>query len=220
MNVEHKYYVYVLSRADGTPFYVGMGSGDRMFRHDREARSGHHCPKCHTIREIWAAGQEIVRTVLFSSDDRDVAYEHEKAWIAHYGRNNLTNQTDGGKGCPGNTRQFSALHRQRLSMAHRGIKPSQETLAKRSAALKRAHSNRPKLTFSPEALARIGAASRGRKAPRHAHAKQRKLTYEQAVEVRTLFAKGGFTKNDLGQRFGVSRATIRKIIAREVYKDV
>lgn len=66
------HYVYLLRVPDGepkfgglgTPFYVGIGQGARLFAHEEEARdplrSG---AKVDMIRSIWAKGGEIVRTI-------------------------------------------------------------------------------------------------------------------------------------------------------------
>ena len=62
------HYVYLLRMPDGepkfgglgTPFYVGIGQGARLFAHEEEARAG---AKVETIRSIWAKGGEVVRTI-------------------------------------------------------------------------------------------------------------------------------------------------------------
>ena len=43
------YYVYTLAYPDGTVFYVGKGSGNRIQHHEQEALRGHDCPKCDLI---------------------------------------------------------------------------------------------------------------------------------------------------------------------------
>lgn len=64
------YYVYVLRIPDGqpsfggmgTPFYVGIGQGNRLFAHEEEARDpARSGAKVETIRSIWAKGGEVVR---------------------------------------------------------------------------------------------------------------------------------------------------------------
>jgi len=98
MSILPRFYVYILTRPDGTPFYVGKGSGHRAFDHDTEARSGHQCHKCNVIRKIWRSGDEVQRYTVFTTDDEDEAYAMEADLIALHGRANLTNGTDGGVG--------------------------------------------------------------------------------------------------------------------------
>lgn len=66
------HYVYILRMPDkapnygglGTPFYVGIGQGNRLFAHEDEARdSARSGAKVETIRSIWANGGEVVRTI-------------------------------------------------------------------------------------------------------------------------------------------------------------
>jgi hypothetical protein len=93
-----RFYVYVLCRPNGKPFYVGKGTGRRVFDHDTEARSGHDCYKCRVIRKIWRSNGEIQRYTVFTTDDEQEAYAYERELIALHGRKNLTNGTDGGEG--------------------------------------------------------------------------------------------------------------------------
>ena len=66
------HYVYVLRIPDGnldygglgTPFYVGIGQGARLFAHEEEARDpARFGAKVDTIRSIWSKGDEVVRTI-------------------------------------------------------------------------------------------------------------------------------------------------------------
>lgn len=98
MAILPRFYVYILARPNGTPFYIGKGSGHRVFDHDSEARSGHNCYKCNVIRKIWRNGGEVQRYTVFTTDDEDAAYAYEAELIALHGRANLTNGTDGGVG--------------------------------------------------------------------------------------------------------------------------
>ncbi|MDZ3830855.1 MAG: GIY-YIG nuclease family protein [Sphingopyxis sp.] len=48
----------------GTPFYVGIGQGARLFAHEEEARDlGISNAKLDTIRSIWARDEEVIRTI-------------------------------------------------------------------------------------------------------------------------------------------------------------
>ena len=55
-----KHYVYVLKDDVGSPFYVGLGQGNRLFQHEDEARDqGNNSAKCERIRDITEEGNEI-----------------------------------------------------------------------------------------------------------------------------------------------------------------
>ncbi len=49
---------------------------------------------------------------------------------------------------------------------------------------------------------------------------QSKLTDEDVIEIRRLYATGEHTQRELGDRFGVDRATIGLIVRRETWKHV
>lgn len=68
------HYTYILRYPDGTPFYVGIGQGVRMFSHVEEARDpSRDNLKAETIREIWADGGDVLHTVdrLFEQEPWD-----------------------------------------------------------------------------------------------------------------------------------------------------
>ena len=55
-----QYYVYVLKDGVGSPFYVGLGQGCRLFQHEDDARGdGNNSAKCQRIRAIIRNGDEI-----------------------------------------------------------------------------------------------------------------------------------------------------------------
>ena len=67
-----KHYVYVLRYPDnvpihgewGTPFYVGIGQGNRLFSHEIAALlQGELSDKADAIRAITAAGKKVIRTI-------------------------------------------------------------------------------------------------------------------------------------------------------------
>lgn len=93
-----QFYVYTLAYPDGKVFYIGKGQGARVSNHEREATTKCRCFKCRTIRKIWREGQEIVKAIVFETEIEDEAYAREVTLIAHYGRDNLCNCTDGGRG--------------------------------------------------------------------------------------------------------------------------
>ncbi len=156
-----RFYVYVLARPNGTPFYVGKGNGRRLRDHMCEARRACQCQKCRTIRKVWRQGGEVVGSIVFRTDDEQEAFDHERALIAQYGRQTLCNQTDGGEGPAG------AIHsgetRQKRSIAQKIAWENPENRARRVASMKGTQSPEKKSAASkasqssPESLARLSA---------------------------------------------------------------
>lgn len=145
-----QFYSYVWLRKDGTPRYVGKGSGRRAFTSDK----GHRPPKDKSLilifpaaTEAEAMASEIVMIDLFGRKD--------------VGTGCLRNFTDGGEGAAGH-RPTEATKR-KISLAGRGVphptwrgqKHSPATRAKMSAA----HTGHPSPTlgrkFSAESRAKM-----------------------------------------------------------------
>lgn len=164
------FYVYILARATGKPFYVGKGKGNRIYAHESEAQRGCHCHKCRTIRKIWRNGGEVQRYTVFTTEDEQEALNYECNLIAQIGRKNLCNKTDGGDGVSG--RPMSKANRRAVAEANRNRQHSLSSRIKRRiAAIGRWHSEatREKIRqshigrkLSDESRAKIGAASRAR----------------------------------------------------------
>jgi len=86
-----KFYIYVLARPNGKAFYVGKGKGRRTFKHEEEARQGCPCHKCNIIRKVWRGGGQVLRYIVFTTDNEIEAYAYEVETIALYGLANLSN---------------------------------------------------------------------------------------------------------------------------------
>lgn len=114
-----RFYVYILCRPNGKPFYVGKGTGRRVHRHDDEARRGCRCHKCNIIRKIWKSGGDVQRYIVFTTDDEQEALAYEVELIALYGQKNLANVTEGGSGISG--RVQSAEERRRRDISRRRV---------------------------------------------------------------------------------------------------
>jgi len=100
-----QFYVYVLSGPDGEPFYIGKGKGGRVDDHEKEAKRNCQCQKCTVIRDMWHRGEQVGKAVVFETEDEQAAFTYERNLIAHHGRNNLCNQTNGGAGVSGYVRR-------------------------------------------------------------------------------------------------------------------
>lgn len=135
MSAKNIYYVYAyLREEDGKPFYIGMGKGNRRFDHLKEAKkypnpkSGEH--KLNTIRKLLQEGIEPFIKIIQNNLSREQASDLEIKLISYYGRQDLgtgilTNQTSGGDGCRGWSKQQKQKVRDRnLKMGI--IPPSQK----------------------------------------------------------------------------------------------
>jgi hypothetical protein len=98
-------YIYILRRPDGRPFYIGQGSGHRVFFHENEARHANNWKtndhKLNVIRSIWRSGDTVTYEIDFVGEDKVVINEREEALICQFGRLHeggpLTNRAPGGR---------------------------------------------------------------------------------------------------------------------------
>ncbi|MBL0402897.1 GIY-YIG nuclease family protein [Microvirga aerilata] len=98
------FYVYILRRPDGRPFYVGKGVGDRVFAHENEARHPNdwrsNAYKLNVIRSIWRSGKVVTYEIDYVGDDEEIVYAREAKLIGHFKRLHeggpLTNLAPGG----------------------------------------------------------------------------------------------------------------------------
>jgi len=121
------FYTYLWLRENGTPYYVGKGSGHRAYEAHRGANKKSYAPPKGRI-------------VFYIAKDEADAFEMEKLLIWYYGRKDLgtgclRNFTDGGdgvsnyhKGKPWSAARRAA-HKPRVAW-NRGLHPSQETIEK------------------------------------------------------------------------------------------
>lgn len=82
-----KYYVYMLAYPEsmgGAVFYVGKGTGYRVSSHEAETRNGGTSKKHDIIRSIWNAGEQVVKDIVFETDDEQEAFTHESELIKRH----------------------------------------------------------------------------------------------------------------------------------------
>lgn len=109
-----QHYVYELCYPDGTPFYIGKGQKKRVYMHEINARKGDVSAKCKIIRKIWESGGQLLKKIVFESDDNLEAFNFEKQHISVSRlKYKLTNVAPGGMA---GGRQAKGSNKVRLSL--------------------------------------------------------------------------------------------------------
>jgi hypothetical protein len=131
-----KYYVYMLKRPNGKPFYVGKGTRSRISFHVWAAKNGRIGHLYNVIRKIVASGQNVIQHKVQDGMTNDEAVFLERRLIAEIGRKKdggpLVNITDGGDGAPGYRHDLVA--KMKMSEARDRYVCSEETRKKMGAA--------------------------------------------------------------------------------------
>lgn len=121
-----EFYVYILHRPNGDPFYVGCGKvkqrglfTQRIAFHEKDARSSSQSHKCNAIREIWRNGAIVLYSISGWFKSEPEMFDEEIALIKSIGRRDiglgpLTNWSDGGDGLV--NRSEEAIRRSSKSM--------------------------------------------------------------------------------------------------------
>ena len=143
------YYTYAYLREDKTPYYIGKGSGKRIYSKDRTIK-----PPKDKSRIIY----------LKQNLTEEEAFRHEIYMIAVLGRIDLGtgilhNMTDGGEGSSGWVP--SEESRRKMSQSSKGKTHSKESKIKMSEA-KKGNTYMLGKTLSEETRRKIGEASKGR----------------------------------------------------------
>lgn len=103
-NNKEKSYTYFLLDCNAKPFYVGVGTGYRVFSHlsSHELKYGTNKAKINKIKKLFKHGEEIKFSFALFHKDRNVCLKLENKAIEYFGRKDiktgiLTNLTNGGE---------------------------------------------------------------------------------------------------------------------------
>lgn len=119
------YVYYLVSSIDKKPFYVGKGTGNRMYIHERQALYWKTTTNPHLKRKILkilSDGGKILPLKIFQDLDEDKILAEEVYQIKTIGRDNLCNLTDGGEGFSGGTFKQSDYQKRIVSKLFSGPK--------------------------------------------------------------------------------------------------
>jgi hypothetical protein len=115
-----KYYVYqLIDPILNKPFYIGKGTKNRAWMHNKFKDRNNNLHKDNYIRQLHKKGVEPIVDIVHYFDTENEAYDYEEILTESIGLENLTNITLG-------SRPPSRV----------GWKPTLETLEKRSKGLK------------------------------------------------------------------------------------
>lgn len=132
MKSKYRFYVYGLYiKGERKPFYIGKGTGRRVFEHTCPRNLSKNSHKNQTIKKALREGKEIESQILIEFLSEELAFTFEAEYIEQYGRRDLgtgclTNQTDGGEGVSGPRGPRSQAHKDAISRALKGKKKSEE----------------------------------------------------------------------------------------------
>jgi len=177
-----RFYTYAYLREDKTPYYVGKGSGKRLYVNQNRVIS----PPKDKSRIIF----------LKQNLTEEEAFRHEIYMIAVFGRKDLGtgilhNKTDGGDGVSGLIHSLET--RAKLSVTNKGKTLSLETRAKLSAT------NKGK-TLSPETRAKMSAAKKNIEPETRAKMSAAKKNIEPETRAKMSAAKKGENNPNYGKK--------------------
>ncbi len=191
------FYTYLWLRENGTPYYIGKGTGNRAFGGGKHSTRKPRSP--HLI-------------ILQHWESEEKAFEMEKWWIAFYGRKDLgtgclRNYTDGGEGGAGAIR--SEETRSKMSTAKTGLKGhpiSAETRRKLS-------SEETRLKMSTSAKARGISEETRKKMRNRTCSKETRIKLSEAGKGRKISEEGKRKRSEALMGHSVSEETRLKISA-------
>lgn len=223
------YYVYELQNPETlVPFYVGKGSGQRMFIHEQLAKGSNQKLKKNNrylynkIRKLLKLYGKILPVKVFETNDETLAFQKEIELIAFYKNKGipLCNILPGGEGRTGKTSyKHSEETKKLISEKLKGRKCTPEQVeANRQARLK--NPVRAWLGKSlPEEMKQKAKESR-MKTPEWQKTSSEfgsriKLKFSREVEIITPEGESFLlkvTNQDIFERFGISLYLIRKAL--------
>jgi DNA-binding MarR family transcriptional regulator len=223
------YYIYLLYKPDGTPFYVGKGKKRRIDAHESEARrfingkswKGINKFKLKTIKKIWDDGGEVFYAIDSWHDELISAGDREENLVNTigkriYGEGTLTNILDGGVSWSIKNKQ---AHSKKSKKHYENSPPKSFVMEKEELEELLSRLTRAEIiqecNISQSTLSRLikkyGLTKKGYGSG--------KLNIDIARKIRTMHALGDCTQTQLALAFNVSQPTIHKVLNNTIYKS-
>jgi hypothetical protein len=182
-----EYYTYAYLREDGTPYYIGKGSGKRIYK--------------RTKTDIKPPRDKSRIIFLKQNLTEEEAFKHEKYMIAVFGRKDLGtgilyNRTDGGDGSSGAIRSLELRNKISKSLKNRTF--TEEHLKKISESLK---GN----VISEETKQKISDRLKGRKL---SEATKQKMSESRKGRIFTEKTKEKLSSAKKGKAFNLKKYAI------------
>lgn len=144
------FYTYLHCRPDGSPFYVGKGTGRRA-RQFTKHRNNHY------KNIVLKYGRANIQIFVFPCDSEEQAFSDEMHHIAQLrsAGYDLCNMTDGGEGCSGSKRSDETRAKMSVAMLGKSYGPLSDEHKRK---LSEVHKGKPRCWKStPEINAKISA---------------------------------------------------------------
>ncbi len=189
-----EYYTYAYLREDGTPYYIGKGKGNRIYRNN-----GRGCKKPKDKSKIIFLKQNLTE---------EDAFRHEIYMITIFGRKNLEtgilhNRTDGGEGSSGATRSLEL--RNKISKSLKGRIVSEETKRKLSEISKGR-------IVSEETKRKLSQINKGKVISEET---KRKMSESRKNRVVTKEAREKISKSKKGRAFNLKKYAIIDVVGNK-----
>lgn len=208
------FYCYKITNLKNGKIYIGRTARirDRWNEHVSRAfninSNKYNYPLSRAIRKYGTNNFQF--QIIACSEINQAINSSEKCYIRLY-RSNINifgkdfgyNLTDGGEGVFGFV--LSDATRAKMSASHKGLRPTKESLEKRSKS-------RTGILHTSETKINLKNMFSGEKSSRA------KLTWEKVHIIRELFSQNIKTQKELAEQFGISRNNINCIINNKTWR--